>query len=71
MVCIIERVGRGGVVVECTRIAGMTGGEDAKMGGLGEEGTFYDCESTNDPEGIDSSDAYLRVVFDFAQDRCF
>lgn len=43
----------------------------SKMGGLGEEGTFYDCESTNDPEGIDSSDAYLRVVFDFAQDRCF
>lgn len=52
LVCIIERVGRGGVVVGCTRIAGMTGGEEIKMGGLGEEGTLCECESTSDPEGV-------------------
>lgn len=52
LVCIIERVGRGGVVVRCTRIAGMTGGEEVKMGGLGEEGTLCECESTSDPEDI-------------------
>lgn len=71
MACIIERVGRGGVVVGCTRIVGMTGGEDVKMGGLGKEGTSCDCELIGDPEGIISSDAYLKVVFDFAQDRSF
>lgn len=69
LVCIIERVGRGGVVVGCTRIAGMTGGEE-KMGGLGEEGTLCEYESTSGPE-VTPSDAYPRAAFDLAQDRSF
>lgn len=65
LVCIIERVGCGGVVVGCMRIVGMMGGEDVKMGGLGEEGMFCDCELIGDLEGIISFDVYLKVVFDF------
>lgn len=59
LVCIIERVGRGGVVVGCTRIAGMTGGEEIKMGGLGEEGTLRGLHLTSRRTGP-SEDGGLR-----------